>query len=159
MATLCRTRSAIISRIGWPAISSRSISLRVAPCGRALVGLLAGMEFGIDQQAVLQIVDADGGGFAEPDGAEMAGDFDAELVRLVDRGLQFGVRDVHVRLERRDAFGGPIIHGANGVFGPRQLMHLRADELPLPSRYGPVMNMCGPGMRPASIRRLTLRSV
>ena len=77
---------------------------------------------------MLQVIDADGGGFAEPDRAEMARDFDALLVRLVDRGLQFGARDVHVRLERRNADGCPVIDQANGVFRAAELMHLRADR-------------------------------
>lgn len=54
---------------------------------RALVGLLAGMEFGIHEKSVFQIIDADGRGFTEADRTEMAGDFDAEFVRFIDGSL------------------------------------------------------------------------
>ena len=75
--------------------------------GRADVGLLAGVELGVDEQAVLQVVDAEGGGLAEADGAEVAGDLEIALVRGVDGGLQLGARDVHVGLEGGDALGRP----------------------------------------------------
>ena len=78
---------------------------------------------------MLQIVDADtGSNRPKPDGAEVACDLDAVLVRRVDGGLQLGVRDIHVRFEGCDAFGDPILHGPDGVFRPGELVHLRGER-------------------------------
>ncbi len=45
-----------------------------------LAGLFPGIEFGVDQQAMLEIIDTDGGGFTEADGAEMPSNFCAPFV-------------------------------------------------------------------------------
>ena len=76
------------------------------------VGLLAGVELGVDEEAVLEVVDAELDGFGIGDGAEVAGDFDAAPVGFVDRGLELGARDVHVGLEGGDALVGPEGDGA-----------------------------------------------
>ena len=83
-----------------------------APAGaRADVGLLAGVELGVDEEAVLEVVDAELGGFGIGDGAEVAGELEAELVGLVDGGLELGAGDVHVGLEAGGALRGPEVDG------------------------------------------------
>ena len=53
----------------------RAISARASR--RADLGLLAGEELGVGEQAMLQVVDADGGGVAKADRAQVAGDLEA----------------------------------------------------------------------------------
>ena len=85
--------------------------------GGADVRLLAGVETGVDEEAVLEVVDAEFGRLLVGDGAEMTGDLQSVRVRCVDGGLQFGARDVHVRLERGDALVDPVFDGLARVVG------------------------------------------
>ena len=49
------------------------------------------------------------------------------LVRmcLLDRGAEIIARNVHIRLERRHAFSGPVVDEPPGIVRPVQLVHLR----------------------------------
>ena len=84
IATLCRTRSAIVSRTGALFRSSLTNVERVISLRGTIVRPLAGIELRIDNQSVLQIVDADGGSFAKPNGAKMSRNFEPALVRFLD---------------------------------------------------------------------------
>src|SRR5438045_3897434 len=70
---------------------------------RADVGHLVGDEIGRREEAVLQVVDAEGRGLAIGDGAEMTGELHPAFVSFVERGPELVAGDVHVRLERRGA--------------------------------------------------------
>ena len=56
------------------------------------VGLLAGVELRVHEEAVLEVVDAELGGFGIGDGAEVTGDFEAAFVSFVDGGLELGAK-------------------------------------------------------------------
>ena len=88
------------------------------------VGLLVGVELRVDEEAVLEVVDAELGGLGVGDGAEVAGELEAVLVGLVDGGLELGAGDVHVGLEGGGSLGGPEVDGGAGVFGIAELVHL-----------------------------------
>jgi len=60
----------------------------IAGGARAIIGRLAGVELGVDEEAVLEVVDAELGGFGIGDGAEVAGELEAVLVGFIDGGLQ-----------------------------------------------------------------------
>ncbi len=92
------------------------------------VGLLAGVELGIDEESVLQIVDADRRRLAESDRAQVAGDLDAALMCRLHSGREFGARDVHVGLERSRALIGPEPDHTGGLIGTAQLVHLRGER-------------------------------
>ncbi len=77
---------------------------------------------------MLEIVDAEVGGFVKGDGAEVAGHLEAARVCGLDHGREFGARDMHVGLERRRAFIGPEAHLARGVGGILQLANLNQPE-------------------------------
>ena len=51
----------------------------------ALAGLFPGKEFGVDQQSMFEIVDAEGGGFPKSDRTEMARDFGVTRCELLQR--------------------------------------------------------------------------
>ena len=53
----------------------------------AFVGLLAGIELGVDEETVLEIVDPELDRLGIGDRAQMPGDLQVAPVRLVDRGL------------------------------------------------------------------------
>ena len=96
----------------------------VAGGARAVVGLLAGVELGVDHEAVLEVVDAGFDGFGVGDGAEVAGEFEAVLVGGVDGGFELGAGDVHVGLVAGDALRGPEVDEVAGVVGAFELVHL-----------------------------------
>ena len=79
---------------------------------RAHVGLLAVDELGVDEQAVLEAVDAGGGGVAEADRAEVAGDLEAVACAAAMAASSCARGDDVVDLERRHAFGGPVVDQA-----------------------------------------------
>jgi hypothetical protein len=58
------------------------------------------MKFGVDNETMLQVVDAERGSFPKSDGSQMTGDFQSTRVRRRERGLQLGAGDMHVCLER-----------------------------------------------------------
>src|SRR6185437_2339964 len=90
----------------------------------ALVRRLAGIVLGVDEETVLEVVDADRGGFAVGDRAQVTGDLQPQAVRLVHRRLQFGAGDVHVGLERGDVLFRPERHGLLRVLGVADGVHL-----------------------------------
>ncbi len=74
---------------------------------------------------MLQIVDAEIGGFRIRDRAQVTGDFQPATVGLVDRRAQLGARDLHVGLERCRAHIGPIRDLTPGVVRILQGVHLQ----------------------------------
>ena len=118
-------RSSFLTRAlnGSPFSSSAAIGLLAASLARAGVGLLVGHEIGRREEAVLEVVDAEVGGFGVGHRAEMAGDLHAALVRFVDRRAELAARDLHVGLERRRALVGPVRDLPARIVG---LLHGRA---------------------------------
>ena len=96
----------------------------VADGAGAEVGLFAGIVLRVDEETVLEIVDAGLDRFGVGDGAEVAGDFDSVLVGGLDGGLQLGAGDVHVSLVAGHALGGPVIDEVAGVVGAGEVVHL-----------------------------------
>ena len=95
---------------------------------RTLVRLLVAHEVRRDEECVLEIVDAERRSFSKGHRAQMSGDLQSALVRLLDRRGELGARDVHVRLERRCAFIGPEVHHAPRVVRPGELVNLVQPE-------------------------------
>ena len=99
--------------IAWTA---RRVDLDLAKpriaCGGHWSGFLPSVELGVDDEPVLEAVDAGGGGVAKADGAEVAGDLEMVRVRGVDGGGELRFGDDVVDLERGDAFGGPVVDEA-----------------------------------------------
>ena len=94
------------------------------PLRRAQLGLLAGDELAVGEEAVLEAVDAGGGGFAEADRAQVAGDLEPAAMRGGDGGVELRAGDVVVDLERRDALLRPVVDEARdggGIGGAREL--------------------------------------
>ena len=96
----------------------------VAGGAGADVGLFAGIVLRVDEEAVFEVVDAGFDGFGIGDGAEVAGDFEAVLVGLVDGGFELGARDVHVGLVAGDALRCPVVDEVAGVVGAGEVVHL-----------------------------------
>src|SRR5205814_6505594 len=71
--------------------------------GRANVRRLAGNKLRVYQKAVLEIIDAERGGLAKADRAEVARHLQPAVVRVLDDGRKLSAGDVHVGLERGDA--------------------------------------------------------
>src|SRR5450432_168769 len=90
----------------------------------ANIRLLTRIQLRVDEEPVLQIVDAQLGGFFICHGAQVAGDFDSAFVGGVNRGLQLVARDVHVCLEGRNAAVGPEVYRVPRVLSARQVRHL-----------------------------------
>ena len=89
---------------------------------RTLIRLLARDEFRVDKEAVLQVINARLGRFAETHAAQVPGDFQMPLVRFLRRGAQLLSRDVHVRLERSRSAVRPEVHHPPRVVGPAQFV-------------------------------------
>src|SRR5581483_10917038 len=70
---------------------------------RALAGLLAREELGVDRDAVLQIIDPERRGFTETDHAQVSGDLQTLRMRMFDCSPQLVGLDSHVGFERGDA--------------------------------------------------------
>ena len=70
---------------GAPFSSSVGDRLLARALAGALVRLLVGDEIGRGEEAVLEVVDAEVRGFGVGDRAQVAGDLEAALVRLLDR--------------------------------------------------------------------------
>jgi hypothetical protein len=96
----------------------------VAGGARAEIGLFTGIVLRVDEESMLEIVDACFGGFGVGDGAEVAGDLDAVLVGGVDGGFELGAGDVHVGLVAGDSLGGPVVDEGAGVVGAGEVVHL-----------------------------------
>ena len=69
---------------------------------------------------MLQVIDAEAGGFLKADGAQMAGDLQPPGVRGLDGGLELVAAQRHVGLERRRALIGPGIDVARDARGIRR---------------------------------------
>ena len=111
-------------RLGLIAIGRHRRQGGVAFAFGAGVGLLAGIELGVDPEAMLQIVDAQRGGFRVAHRAKMAGEFQAMAVRLFDGGAQLGAGDVHVGLVGSRALRRPEGDGGACVRRIGELVHL-----------------------------------
>ena len=74
---------------------------------------------------MFQIVDAEFSRLFVGHRAEVASDFEISFMRGIDGGFQFCPRDIHVRLERRDAVVGPVVHELACFVGAAQLVHLK----------------------------------
>jgi hypothetical protein len=79
------------------------------------VRLLGGIELLIDDDAVLEVVDAQIRGLAEAHGTQMASDFDSAGVSSFDRSAEFCSGYVHVGFKRSGAFIDPVIHRSRCV--------------------------------------------
>src|SRR5438874_13477104 len=90
------------------AAGGRVLKGEVTSAGAAFIGLLVGIHFGIDEEAVFEIVDADLGRLRISDRTEMAGNLQSTLVRFLDRGLHFLASYILVRLAGSDAAVGPV---------------------------------------------------
>ena len=90
---------------------------------RALIGLFIGDVFGVREQAVLKVVDADLSRFLKTDRAQMARDLETAFVRLFHGGSQFVTGDVHVGLERCGSLVCPEVDLFSGIFHSAQLVH------------------------------------
>ncbi len=88
------------------------------------VGFLLGVQRGIGEESVLEIVYSDLCRFLIGDGAQMARNLQTTPVCLFDRGTQFRSRNVFVGLERGHAVIRPIGHGLSCVLRARELLHL-----------------------------------
>ena len=99
----------------------------VRPVGIALVGRFAGVEFGVDDETVLEVVNAEFGGFAEADRAKVSSDFETAFVCGFDGGAEFRAGDVHVGLVGGDTAIGPEVDHLASVVGTGELMHLRSE--------------------------------
>ncbi len=159
IATWCATRSAIISRMGCPPISSFPISPRVtpceghtsgclpawnsvstsSPCSRLSMPIAAASRKPIEQRWPVTLMPC-------RCAASTAAFSSARVI------FMYALKEVTPSAAQystvRTASSGPV---SSCICGPA--------ILPVPSRYGPVMNRRGPGMRPASISRFMFRSV
>ena len=143
---------------GAPFSSSAAIVFCPTPWPGTLIGLLVGDEIRGGEEAVLEIVDAEAGRFRVGDRAEMAGDLDAAAMRFVDRGGELAARDLHVGLERRRAFVGPVLHLPARVLGPLQRAHLDERVRAVQVRRGRVDRRAR-ASGPASTSRIMFRSM
>ena len=64
------------------------VGVRVPEPGRTLVGSLVRRVLAVREQAVLEVVDAEGDGFPITDGTEVGRDLDTVFVRFFDRGAE-----------------------------------------------------------------------
>ena len=107
-------------------VELRQVRHRVVLRG-AHVRLLTGEELCVNEDAVLKVINAERGGLAEADRAEVGRDLDAALVRLVNRRAQLCAVDVHVGFERGDALVGPLSDHAARVVGACEDVELRGE--------------------------------
>ena len=96
----------------------------VTSAGAASIGLLVGIELGIREEAVLEIVYADLDRLRISDRTEMAGNLQATFVRFLDRGPHFFTSYMLVCLEGSDAPVRPISHSLARILRPGELPHL-----------------------------------
>src|SRR6267154_1632907 len=119
MADECGDQVLRLGTIGFHARQSFSAGTLAAN-----VGLFIGIKLRVYKEAVFEVIDAEFSGFFVGDGAEVASYFQPTFVSGSNRGLQFSARDVHVRLERRYATLGPIVHGLARIFWTGEMRHL-----------------------------------
>src|SRR5215472_12857387 len=91
---------------------------------RANVWFLAGEKFGVNAEAVLEIINAEPRGFVESDGTEVAGEFQPALMGGFDGGAELGASEIVVSLERGCAVVGPEAHEVARVFRAGERVHL-----------------------------------
>src|SRR5258708_11391857 len=118
------------------AAGHRVLERVVTSTGAARVGFLVGVQLGIYEESVLEIVYADLRRFLISDRAQMARDLEAPLVRLLDRGAQFLTGDVLVGLERGRAAIRPVGHGLTCILRSGDLMHLEISIIAGPVQIG-----------------------
>src|SRR5467141_2381606 len=80
----------------------------VTRAGGAGVGCLVGIQTGIDEKAVFEIVNPNLRRFLVSYRTQVASNFEATLVRFLDCSTQFRAGDMSVRLERRHPAVRPI---------------------------------------------------
>ena len=115
-------------RLHRRAATSSVFMLKIA-LRRAELGLFAVDELGVDEQAVLEAVDAGGGRVGKADRAQVAGDLGAVTMRGGDGGVELAARDVVVDLERRGAGGAPEVDEARDRRGVGLSRELHEDRL------------------------------
>src|SRR5207244_13212588 len=84
----------------------------------------AGNKLRVYQKAVLEIINAERGGLAKADRAEVARHLQPTAVRGLDNGRKLSARVVDVGLERGDALFGPILHRLARVVRPGELVEV-----------------------------------
>ena len=72
---------------------------RIASPVGTFIGLLARIELRVDEETVLEVVDAERHRLGIGHRAQMAGELQLAPMSLVDRCAKLGAGDVHVRLE------------------------------------------------------------
>src|SRR5262249_44710660 len=92
----------------------------VASVLAALVRFLLGVQRGVFEESVLEIVDSDLRRLLVGDRAEVTRDLQTSLVRLLDRGGELLARDVFVSLERGHAVIRPKSNGLTRILRPRE---------------------------------------
>jgi hypothetical protein len=96
----------------------------VSPARAAGVRLLVGVALGVDQEAVLEVVDAKLDRLRVAHRTEMAGHLEATAMHLLERGAELLAGDVLVGLEGGDAAVRPVGDRLPRIVRPAQLMHL-----------------------------------
>ena len=142
---------------GAPFSIERGDRLLAPRLARALVRFLVGDEIGRGEEAVLEVVDAEARGLRVGDRAEVPGHLHSARVRFVDRGGQLGARDLHVGLERRRAFVGPVGDLLARILGVLQRVHLHERVRPVQVRRGRIDRRTR--LLPGSTSRFRLRSM
>ena len=107
---------------------------------------------------MLEIINTKIGGFAKSHGTQMPGNFRSALMSGSNGCAKFRRGDEHVSLEIVHSLVKPEIYRAGRILRPSELVHLNGPRA-LPSRYGPVTCIFGPGISPASIAFFISRSV
>ena len=113
----------------------------VTSAGAASIGLLVGIELGIHEEPMLEIVYADLDRLRISDRTEMAGNLQATFVRFLDRGPHFFTSYMLVCLEGSDAPVRPISHSLARILRPGELPHLETvilAGLPFQKRTGDI---------------------
>src|SRR5260370_36785624 len=106
---LNQVKNHLVQRAGiYIQLGSKNGLLRLL---RTLARLFLRHEFGINQQAVLEVVDSKSRSFAEANGTEVSGNFGAAFVRSSDRRRQLRRSNEHVGLEVIHALVQPEGHG------------------------------------------------
>ena len=115
---------AVRQATGWVRKSAEKYPSRIFAEPGALIRLLARDKFGVDEESMLKVVDAEVGRLAKIHRAKMSRNFCSALVRRLNRRAQFGTSDEHIGLEVVDALIEPEIHRLHGVVGSGELVHL-----------------------------------
>src|ERR1700730_6037531 len=92
---------------------------------RAYVRFLPRNELGINQEPMLEVVDAELRSLTKTHCAKMPRDFQTAFVSCLDYRSEFSVRDVSVALKRGNALVGPVLYRFACVLWAGEVVHLR----------------------------------